>query len=375
MNNQRAMKHDIGKISESLHQAEKGLNGTLPRKPLPRSTEMYRETLADLPNMLQSTLAYPLDSIILDRFASARRIVFTGCGSSWPVAFTAAELFSQNGYPACAEYTSQILQKRVFTPNDVFVLVSQGWNRSDACRVTNKVLSSSANLVVVTGRPENSEKHLSCIGEREAEQRLFLIPIEPKIEKLFCRPVSPITSFAQLGRVLEDLTDDRSVVSSVCDKIGQMSRNDVPTPDLKEIPDKVVFLGSGGLYGAAQGLALMMREGAGIESEAHECEAYGHGLYVPHQYQCQKVPGSIKFILLSDSENAEGPARILPLLRDTKTDYEEWTSNESTPAAFVQHLLTGSKLVLILNERTCFDMNTPPGLEENRAFHEEGGLS
>jgi hypothetical protein len=354
---------------------DRGTSDTLPAKPLPRSTEVYRETLANLPDMLQSTLAYPLDPIILDRFLSAKRIIFTGCGSSWPVAFTAAELFSQNGYPACAEYTSQILQKRVFTASDVFVLVSQGWNRSDACRVTNKILSSSASLVVVTGRSEHSEEHLYSVREREAEQRLFLMQIEPKIEKLFCRPVSPITSFAHLGRVLEGLTDDRNIVSSMCDTIGRMSRNYVPIPYLKKIPDKLVFLGSGGLYGAAQGLALMMREGAGIDSEAHECEAYGHGFYVPHQYQCQKVPGSIKFVILSNSENAEGPARILPLLRDTKSDYQEWTSSENTFVAFVQHVITGSKLVLNLNERTCFDMNTPPGLEENRTFHEEGGLS
>ncbi len=255
------------------------------------------------------------------------------------------------------------------------ILISQGWNRSDACRVTDKVLSSSpATLVVVTGRSEHRESHLARASSEDSNNRLFTLSIDPNKEKLFCRPASPVTSFAKVVHVFQELTGQSGLLASVRKAVDMTMHQKISVPAWEVIPQKVVIMGSGALYGAAQGIALMLREGAGIESEAYECEAYGHGLYVPHQYQCQIDPGSIKFVLISGVDSQDGATRLIPLLRDTGMRYEEWGSHEKLTGAFVQHLITGSTLVRMLNERTFFDMNTPPGMEENRAFHEEGGL-
>jgi len=355
------------KITTVKEHEEGRSNGTAGS--VPASTTEYDIILKQLPSLLEATLksSFPLDAVC--RIRDSRRVVLTGCGSSWPVALAGAHLLSDLGLPASAEMTSQVLLKRSFASDDVVILVSQGWNRSDACRITDKVLKSDASLAVITGNPERRLAHLQRAGRDDAAARLFTIPIEPKSEELFCRPASPITSFAQLGALADHIAPSARIVQQI-----QASLTSPVEVEWTSIPEKVVVLGSGILRGAAEGLALMLREGAGVDTEAYECEAYGHGHYVPHQYQLRERPEQLRFIVLRSPGAEEGPDRILPLLRDTRSQYEVWDTKVRPEGAFATMLLAGSHLVVKLNHRTAFDMNCPPGIEENRDFHEVGGL-
>lgn len=326
------------------------------------SLTLFDRTFAQAADDLQSTLneldIAPAASAVRD----ARRIFFTGSGSSMPPAMLAAHILCSSG-EFCAQFvpTSTLLSMRSLNARDVVILVSQGWNRADAYLVSRHILSTPAKLLVVTGRPEHAPHYSTPTNVP------VVIPVYPRVEKLFCRPSSPLSSVGVLGKLVaavqQSTLDVEGLRGAWNRGISELSP-DFPT-------SHIVVLATQELCAAGYAIALALREGAGIHAEFHEAEAYGHGWYVTDQYAAKRNRDDRVYLCLSQASPSasEGIDRLEGLLVSGATRVIRWHCQQGAWAGHCE--LVGRSLALVsrLNHQSGFDMNNPPGMEANRPFH------
>lgn len=329
---------------------------------LPDSVEQYAHYTDQVPEAITHTQRCQVglsDARAILQHAS--RIFFAGSGSSVPAALLGSRLLTRyTEKPAIFAQSSLILDEVHLTNNDAVVLISQGWNRADAALLTHKLQRSPAHLIVLTGHPERLTNYAANVSN------VTLVPIFPTIEKIFCRPASVVTGYIKIAQILEGLT---GVITpgeqwQAAYKNGfEMTASDI-NKDMQ-----YVVMASGLLLCAGSNIALSLREGAGRYGVLHEVEDYGHGIYVPDQMHRDNT----RYILLTNEDDPHSIAalgRIMPMLSDTKSNYEIWNSKSGSLVGNVELMGRIAKTVLTSIRNDNWDMNNPPGMEENRPFHE-----
>lgn len=330
------------------------------------STLLYKKTLDGVGAFLAETQRVQTDKNkkkAVSLLKNASRIFFTGSGSSIPAAMFAGRYASQaGGLPAQFATTSQLVGEEKLGKNDVVVLVSQGWNRSDAVLITDHVLRKKARLIGLTGNAESSYPAKS--------DALYYFYPPYKNERLFCRPSSVISSYALLAdlvsRVWAEEFSYRKAQNAVTGGLSKGKTTKLPQAD------RYVLLSSGLGMPAATNVCLAMREGAGLSTFVYEIESYGHGWYVPDQLYREKG-GKLHYVLITHENDAQltfALKRIMPLFDKTKSSYDIWSTSYDSLYGNMEILARGAALVYELITASGYDMNFPPGKEENRYFHD-----
>lgn len=294
---------------------------------------------------------------------AAKRIFFSGSGSSLPAALIGQQLLIQRTTKASIfAPSSLLLDGAQLTEGDVVILVSQGWNRADAALTTQRILKTKAQLIVVTGRPERLELY----KELAATSKLIIIPIFPAVEKIFCRPATAVTGYSKVVQLLEPLTGLQFTEQQWL--TAYQTGANYPVHSLSPTAQYVV-LASSQLLCAGHNIALSLREGAGRFGCLYEIESYGHGQYVPDQRNVQQT----HYIILTGPAGTYGQAafqRLQPMLDSTRSRYEIWSSELDPVLANVSFMAHTARLIYHEIVQSHWDMNNPPGMEGNRSFHE-----
>ncbi len=330
---------------------------------LPDSAMQYKSQVDSLPTTIAMTLDCH-DGIKAARqyLRSAKRIFFTGSGSSIPAALLGMQLLIKYTQKAAIFAPSSLLLDDIgLEDSDVVVLISQGWNRADAALITRKVLATRAHLLVITGRPEREANYVS-----NGQVRPIVIPIFPTIEKIFCRPASVVTSYVKIVQLLEDLTG----ITYKPEQWQAAYLRGLAAPVFDISTDKqYVVLTTGYLLCAGNNIALSIREGAGRYGVLYEIESYGHGIYVPDQIH----KANTQYIVLTNSDDTHclrAVRRIIPMLQATQSNYALWHTDGDPILCNVELMGRIAQSVLASVESDGWDMNRPQGMEENRSFHE-----
>lgn len=326
----------------------------------------FRETQLLYRNFIDSTEKYITETNdeitsgninnFLKIIQSARRIFFTGTGSSIPSALFGSFYCSEK-MNLSAQYvpTGYILSTK-FQKDDLIVLCTQGFNRGDSILITKKILKEGAQLAIFTSNKES----------KDVEKANCVFYFSPFPEKLFCRPVGVITGIEALAKVLmPDFSINQSLEAY---KTGAALR-----PLLFEEQYKYVVLSSGWGNPIGFNFALALREGCGLDAVFYDIETYAHGLYVSDQIWKSKG-NSLKYLIIDTEDSThsrQAVERIMPFIKSTQSEHEIFSSKYKLPYAYFELLARLSNSVYSSNEKNMYDMNHPPSKENNRYYHNE----
>ncbi len=330
---------------------------------LPPSVEAYASYIDTTKQAVTDTYAADDNGLVAAQklLHNAHRIFFSGSGSSLPAALAGQQLLAKySDVPAICAPSSLLLDDPHFVENDVVVLVSQGWHRADAALITQKVLRSKVRLVVITGRPDRVSEYT------QDENEITTVSIYPTTEKIFCRPATAVTGYIKVVQLVAPLIDKEYSLQAWLDAY-EAGRAQEPSDIAAD--KQYVVLASGLLLPASNNIALSLREGAGRHGTLQEIESYGHGMYVSDQLHRDQI----HYIALgseSDTHTTEALKRIQPLLEKTNSSHEIWIAPGDAIVGNVTHMARIAQTVLQSIRSDGFDMNNPPGMEENRSFHE-----
>jgi len=335
----------------------------------PQATLTYQQCLERLAFFFDTTIQ-AIDQSQLARAAglltSARRIFCVGSGSSVATAWhIASTLCAQGGLASSFMSTSQLVGMTSLTSEDVLVLVSQGYNRSDSAIATRTARLKGVRTIVLSAYQ----------GQIEADAVIRFTPTAEE-ERLFCRPCGAITSFVT-GAILAARCLQREVhleelrnglhTESLLWRSGKSHKQ---VAKLLNSASLVIVLGSGSLLPVLHNTALSLREGAGLVAEFFEIEYYAHGQYAPH-YRHHDSGGRVVYLLgeaSADPISTRSVERILPLMEKTGALHEVFTAQGGAIAAMVSILSVVNQLVYSAIVESKYDMNNPRGKEENRGF-------
>jgi D-arabinose 5-phosphate isomerase GutQ len=293
---------------------------------------------------------------------SARRVFCVGSGSSVATALhIASELTARGKFSAFFVGTSQVLSLESLDASDVVVLVSQGYNRSDALIVAGFVRNKGAQLVVLT----------ASNASIDAEAVLRFTPTAEE-ERLFCRPCGAVTSYLLGAALVEACCGEEMPPHAAIEK----AIRDARSRDLSDVAQSVhaaslvIVLGSGRLMPALHNVALSLREGAAKVAEFYEIEYYAHGQYAPH-FKHREAGGRVVYLLPyseADGVSAKAVERISPLFERTASTYYRLPLVGDSITAAVGLLVLANNVVGRVIAHSGYDMNSPTGKEENRGF-------
>lgn len=284
------------------------------------------------------------------KVSEARKIYVTGTGTSLPCALLMEELINNNNdYTALFLPTAKMIHKiPSLKKDDLVILISQGMNRSDSLIIYENIKSRCKSVVISGNR--------SFLPSSDT----LAITVEPEKEKIFCRPVSPITTFR-----------------AVC----QLFYIDLPMPvpsteSLIEIADwvdtskQLIILYSADISFAAQLWGIILREGAGINTSIKDLENYSHGYYGVDT----KDLNNRQYLILTcdtkaDEKDFDRAKNLYEIPDFNKHVYKVSTGGDSL-AANLLLFREGPQLISEILIRTDYDMNHPNGMTENRRYHE-----
>jgi fructoselysine-6-P-deglycase FrlB-like protein len=329
----------------------------------PKSITDYKTYVENTPQAIRDTYRTQEGvSAARERLDKSHRVFFAGSGSSIPAALLGAQLLTRyTEKTGIFAPSSMLLDKIHLTEHDTIVLVSQGWNRADAALITRKALQGKAHLIVVTGHPERGSNY------DLDENRVTIVPIFPTIEKIFCRPATAVTGYIKIAQLIEQLIG----ITYTKDAWLKAYEEGIKTaPSSLETDKQYVILASSLLLCSGNNIALSLREGAGHYGTMQEIESYGHGVYVPDQAH----KNTTRYIVLTtnDAYYRSAVQRIQPMLETVSSSYEVWSASDDAVLANITFMGRIAGTVLTSIEQNGWDMNNPPGMEENRSFHEVG---
>jgi glucosamine 6-phosphate synthetase-like amidotransferase/phosphosugar isomerase protein len=330
---------------------------------IPKSITDYKTYVENTPQAIRDTCrAQEGVSAARKRLDESHRVFFAGSGSSIPAALLGAQLLTRHTEKMGIFAPSSMLLDTIhLTEHDTIVLVSQGWNRADAALITHKVLQEKAHLIVVTGHPERGSNY------NLDENRVTIVPIFPTIEKIFCRPATAVTGYIKITQLVERLIG----ITYTENQWLKAYEEGIKTPPSSLKANKqYVILASSLLLCSGNNIALSLREGAGYYGTMQEIESYGHGVYVPDQTH----KDTTRYIVLTtnDAYYKSAVRRIQPMIETAHSNCEVWSAPDDAVLANVTFMGRIAGTVLMSIERNGWDMNNPPGMEENRSFHEVG---
>ena len=335
------------------------------------STEKYIFYLNSTKNLLEQTIENVRHSESLKKAHSlikeSKRVFFSGSGSSVPAAsFACMSILARTKTGAAFLKTSDVLSLKSLGPEDLLILVSQGFNRSDALIIQQVAEKAGAALILITA------------ADVKLEGRSAVIKIVPNSldERIFSRPCGVITSFAATQMLIDNICEKTfseqayfAALSQAAEVYERLISNNLPEKIAEA--SHIVVLGSGLIKPAVENLALCLREGAAKIAEFYEIEYYGHGQYVPHLSVEQQGKKILYLIVRAKDEIISSRAvdRISQLVKETKLNSVLIEVGGTPEEANVAILRIGGLLVGDLILASGYDMNSPPGKEENRDFH------
>ncbi|MFA5840651.1 MAG: SIS domain-containing protein [Candidatus Paceibacterota bacterium] len=321
------------------------------------SLQEYRTFLDNLDGIISTSLNQ-IDLVQKEDFKKAlfdaKRIFYTGAGSSLPSALFGAQYSSDTlGLPAQFLPTGSILSMN-FKEGDLVFLVTQGFNRGDSELIVKKVKKANIKLAVLTANKESPFNDF-------VDYKFYFSPFP---EKLFCRPVGVQTSILSISKILTPDVEIEKVFRAT--KLGKKN-----VPIIFEKDCKYIVLSSGFGLPIGFNFALALREGCGIDAESFDIETYAHGMYVSDQVLKQRgVKISYLIVdLLADAHVHASCERIEPFIAATSSGKIIFSSNLEMPYSYIELLTYLAESVYRTNEINLYDMNTPPGKEENRYYH------
>lgn len=281
------------------------------------------------------------------RTSSARRIIITGTGTSLPTAqYLTSRL--QVLFPDKPIYflsTAKAIRiADQVDKNDVFVVISYGLNRADALIILEKAARHCKTITVSGNLDVAVDSNLNIV-------------IPPKEEKIFCRPVSPLTTLLAINQLCGDEQNKIQRLSDI-DKIADGLESDKQT----------IILYAADVSFAAELWGIVLREGAGMNVSVKDMENYSHGYYGPdtaHLDERQYI--IIKSNSREDTRDFERAKGLYTLDHLKKFII---TSPGTTVEANTTLFREAPELVARLLTRTGYDMYAPNGMEENRRYHE-----
>jgi len=316
-----------------------------------KSTKLFIDLLNDIDGFTTEVKVSNTDKKkFRDIINSAGRVLITGTGTSLPVAqYLAARL--QNDHPTRPAYflpTAKALRMIADSGSskDAVIIVSQGFNRSDSLIIHDKAVQKGCGTVIISGNPE------------AANQAELAITVPPEREKIFCRPVSPLTALLAVETLF---TDSIPAVIPRLGIYGDIAR--------KLDPGKqTVVLYAADVSFAAELWAIMLREGAGLNVSLRDIENYSHGYYGPDTAALKDR----QFIILKSDSSYDNKdfARASHLYALKDFSHQVITSPGSRFTANAQLFREASEVVKQLLITTGHDMYGPVGMDENRPYHE-----
>jgi D-arabinose 5-phosphate isomerase GutQ len=281
----------------------------------------------------------------------ARKIYITGTGTSLPCAKLLTRLIDDLTDKAASFLpTGEIIHKIPnFHHDDLVILVSHGMNRADGLIIFNELTKRQHKIIVLSGNKDISKA-----------KNVSLIIVPPEKEKIFCRPISPVTTFLTLTKLF-----DISVKSSDKER-KQLIADFVHWVN----PEKqTILLHSADTYIGAGLLGVVLREGAGLNLFVKEFENYAHGYYGVDTMDLENR----QYLILTsssvfDRKDFGRASRLYGM-----DGFNKFVLNINQESFYdINYTLfrLAPELVLGLIRRTHFDMNHPNGMDENRYYHE-----
>ncbi len=313
-----------------------------------KSTEKYIKLVKHLDEFADSVnIPQKEKQEFLSRTSLARRIIITGTGTSLPTAqYLTSRL--QLLYPDKPVYflttAKAIRMADQANKNDVFIVISYGLNRADALIILEKAVRN-CKTITISGNPDvRVNGNLNVV-------------IPPKDEKIFCRPVSPLTTLL--------------VINQLCgNKQNKIQRLNVINKLASELePSKqTIILYTADVSFAAELWGIVLREGVGMNVSIKDVENYSHGYYGPDTAHLDKR----QFIIIKSSskDDARDFERAKGLY--TLNHFKKFiiTAHGTVAEANATLFREVPELVAQLLIRTGYDMYAPNGMEENRRYHE-----
>lgn len=313
-----------------------------------KSTEKYI-TLVDSLDEFADSVNIPLreKQEFFLRTSLARRIVITGTGTSLPTAqYLTSRL--QLLYPNKSIYflttAKAIRMADQANKNDIFIVISYGLNRADALIILEKAARNRKTITISGNHSIRVKDNLNIV-------------IPPKEEKIFCRPVSPLTTLLAINQLCGGKQTKIQRLKNINKLASELETN-----------KQTVILYTADVSFAAELWGIVLREGVGMNVSIKDIENYSHGYYGPDTAHLDKR----QFIIIKsnskddtrDFERAKGLYALNNFKKFIIT--ASGTMAEANATLFRE----APELIAQLLIRTGYDMYAPNGMEENRRYHE-----
>lgn len=278
---------------------------------------------------------------------SAGRIFITGTGTSLPTAqYLSAKL--QSLYPEKSIYflvtAKAIRAADQLRSDDRMIVISYGLNRADSLIILKKAVERCKTITISGSNSITLENNLNIV-------------VPPEEERIFCRPVSPLTTLVAIEQLCGGKTSP----------IQNMHIADSLAKDIDPSKQTIILYAADVSF-AAELWGITLREGAGMNVSIKDMENYSHGYYGPdtkHLNERQYI------ILKSDSREDERDFSRAEGLYDLNgfTKYVVTASGGmyNANAALFREI---PEIISRLLSRTGYDMYGPNGMDENRRYHE-----
>lgn len=317
------------------------------------STKKYIDLVAHIDEYSSGTdISAELVSNFQATVKIARKVIVTGTGTSLPTAqYLATRL--RNLFPALPIY---------FLPTAKAIRAADHANRSDLFIVVSYGLNRADSLIILEKASQRC-KSISISGNREAsfDNNLNII-VPPKEERIFCRPVSPLTTLI----AIEKLCGGKDP------RISPITGLEIPEVELLSKwldPNKqTIVLYTADVSFSAELWGIVLREGAGMNVSIKDMENYSHGYYGP---DTAHLDDRQYIIMKSDSIDDERDFNRAKGLYEVGS-FNKFivTARGDMMAANKSFFRAAPELIARLLTRTNYDMYAPNGMEENRRYHE-----
>lgn len=313
----------------------------------PKSIDIYHNFVFNISEYIELTFQEKIEDAVT-LINQSNRIFLIGKGSSSiAINFLSQQLgniFPHKRIEYIAEY--KFIEK-ILMNNDLVILNSYSAKTNDAKYTIKQTLAKKTKLLLITANEEQ---------KAILSNRISIIEIFPKKEKLFSRPASLITAYTLACRILNLLqpktiffkNDFLSIfkeVSSFDEIIKNINKHEF-----------ISVLYSGFNQPFAMSLSLALNEGVGKQSCFYNIDEYLHGWWVPAFKQSSK---NMLFVLNNRSNNFEYAQSFLKDSKMVISSFEKSSQNIFYDGA--NYLWKTIQLIDQYNQKYNYNMNDPIG--------------
>ncbi|MDR3138034.1 MAG: glutamine--fructose-6-phosphate transaminase (isomerizing) [Tannerellaceae bacterium] len=277
-------RHEIIEVAGSLGSMEKGVYGHYMLKEIYEQPERLRDCMRGRVDALAGRVVLSGVSEHADRFASARRILIMGCGTSWHAALIGEYLIEELcRIPVEVEYSSEFRYRNpVVYAEDIVIALSQSGETADTLAAIEKAKEAGAFVYGICNVVGSSIARKTDTGS--------YIHVGPEIgvasTKAFTAQVCVLAMMAlSIGRAKGSIEGSRyarlvSELARIPEKIEKVLESNGYIEELsKEFKDaeNFIYLGRGYNYPVALEGALKLKEISYIHAEGYPAAEMKHG--------------------------------------------------------------------------------------------------